>query len=60
MKKFFYLKHVYFKIFKFFSWQFGHAGKQFDKKVEVNFKICDVRPWETNTYSTFFAQYMKK
>ena len=26
---------------------FGHVGKWLDKKAKVNFKLCDVRNWET-------------
>ena len=30
---------------------FGHVGKRFDKKANVNFKIYDVIKWETNVLS---------
>ena len=30
------------RIFKFLSWIFGYAGKRFDKKSRVNFKMYDV------------------
>ena len=40
-----------FKIFKFLSWVFGHAEKQLDYKDKVNFKLYDVRTWETNKYN---------
>ena len=29
------------KIFKFFSWLFGHVGKRLEYKDQVNFKIYD-------------------
>ena len=35
------------KIFKCFSWIFGHVGKRFNYKDKVNFKIYDVATWET-------------
>ena len=36
-----------FKIFKFFSWLFGHVAKRLDKKDKVNFKLYDVTAWLT-------------
>ena len=51
----------FFKIFKFLSGRFGHARKQLDKKVMVNFKIYDVIKCETNNCNThIFSQYLKK
>ena len=35
------------KIFKCFSWIFGHVGKRLNYKDKVNFKIYDVATWET-------------
>ena len=49
MKNVFYitLKALFvLKIFKFLSWLFGHPAKRFGKKVNVNFKIYDVKDWE--------------
>lgn len=34
-----------------------HAGKWFDKKAWVNFKIYVVTHWETNYYNTHIPQY---
>ena len=27
---------------------YGHVGKQLDKKNKVNFRIYDIKNWETN------------
>ena len=48
------------KIFKFHPELFVHVGKRLDKKAKVNFKINDVTVWETNSYNTYIAQYLKK
>ena len=45
------------KIINFCSDFFGLAGKWFDKKAKVNFKIYDVTAWETNNYNTHIAHY---
>ena len=37
-----------FKIFKFWSWLFGHVAKRLDKKDTVKFKFNDVSDWLTN------------
>ena len=37
---------------------FGHVGKRFGKKANVNFKIYDVINWETS-YKSNIAQYLK-
>ena len=39
---------------------YDHAGKQFDKKNKVNFKIYDIKNWETDNYNIHFTQYLKK
>ena len=39
---------------------FGHVGKWLDKKAKVNFKLYDVRNWETNNYNAHIAHYLKK
>ena len=39
---------------------FDHVGKRPDKKAKVNFKIYDVRNWETNHYNTHVAQYFDR
>ena len=38
----------------------GHLQKWLDKKSKVNFKILNVKNWETNNYSTNIVQYLKK
>ena len=56
LKKLKMLKNAYFmlktlfilKIFTSLSWCFGHVVKQFDKKDEVNSKICNVTDWVAN------------
>ena len=48
------------KIFKFFSWLFGHVLKWLDKKDTVNFKFYDITVWLTNNYHTHIAQYLEK
>ena len=53
MKNAFYfmLKALFvFKIFTFFSWLLGHAGKRLGRKAKVSFRIYD------NTHN---AQYLK-
>ena len=42
------------------SWIFGYAGKRFDKKAKINFKIYDVTDWIANNYNTYIAEYFKK
>ena len=34
--------------------------KRLDKKAKVNFKLYDVKDWETNNYNKHVAQYPKK
>ena len=46
------------KIFKFFSWLFGHAEKRLDQKDKVNLKVCYVTTWLTKNYNTHIAQYL--
>ena len=38
----------------------GHLRKRLDKKASINFKICDVKGWQTNNYNTHTVQYPKK
>ena len=38
----------------------GHVGKPTDKKPKANLKIYSVRVWLVNSYSSHFAQYIKK
>ena len=38
----------------------GHVEKRFDKKAKVNFEIHDVADWQTNSFNTYIAQYLKK
>ena len=58
---YFILKAIWLlKYSNFYPYFFGHVGKCLDKKVMVNFKICDVTKWETNNYETHVAQYLKK
>ena len=47
------------KIFKCLSLLFGDEEKHFDKKDKFNFKIYDVKTWETNNCNTHIAQYLK-
>ena len=35
---------------------FRNVGKRLDKKAKVNFKIYDIKIWETNNYHTHIAQ----
>ena len=48
------------KIFKFFSWLFGHVAKRLDKKEKVKFKFHDVTTCLTNNCNTHIAQYFEK
>ena len=36
----------------------AHAGKRFDKKAKVYFKIYNVTNWKTGNYNTHIAQYV--
>ena len=45
------------QIFKFLSSIFWSCRKRFDEKAKVNFRIYE---WETNSYNTHIAQYLKK
>ena len=47
-----------FKVFKFFPDFFGHAGKRFDQKTKVKFKIYEVIKWKINNCNTHIAQYL--
>ena len=42
------------KIFKVLSWLFGHVEKRL-----INSKIYDVTTWETNSWDTYIAWYLK-
>ena len=46
------------KIFKFFSWPFGHVEKWLDQKGKVNLKLYNVTTWETNNYNIHIFQYL--
>ena len=62
MKNVFYfmLKALFIlKILKFLSWLFGHFGKWFDEKVEVNLKMYDNTDWKANNYYAHFNQYLQ-
>ena len=48
------------KIFNFLTWPFGHVEKTAWLKYKVNFKICDVAAWLTNSYNTYIVQYLTK
>ena len=48
------------KILKLLYWLVGHTGKPLDKKAKVNFKIYDVKDWQTNKSNTYIAHYLKK
>ena len=53
------LKAVFvLEIFTFFAVS-GYVEKQLDKKIIINFKICDVTDWESNNCNTHTAQYLK-
>ena len=43
------------KIFKIFSWLFGHVAKRLDKTDKVNFKFYDITAWLTNNYKKHIA-----
>ena len=46
------------KIFKFWSWLFGHIEKT--AWLEVTFKIYYFTSWLTNNYNTYVIQYLTK
>ena len=48
------------KIYKFFSWLFGHVEKWLHQKDKVNFTIYDVTTWLTNNPNTHIARYPTK
>ena len=48
------------KIFIILSWLSDHVGKWLDQKDKVNFKVYDVRTWETNNWDRHFAQHLRK
>ena len=48
------------KITKFLSWLFDHLEKRLDLRDKVNFKMYDIKIWETNNYNAHVAQYLKK
>ena len=57
MKNAFYLilKTIFFlKIFKLYSWLFGHAG------ITAWLEIHDVTAWLTSNYNTHIAEYLTK
>ena len=48
------------EILKFLPCLFGYVEKWLDKKVKVNFKIYDVKFWETNDYNTHIIQSLRE
>ena len=48
------------KIFKIFSWIFGHVKKRLDQEDDVDFKIHDVTTWLTHNLNTHVDQYFKR
>ena len=48
------------EIFKFLLWDFGHTGKQLDKKAKKSFEIDDATNWIANNYNTHIARSLKK
>ena len=44
------------KILKFF----GQVEKRLDQQYKTNFKMYDVKAWETNNFNTHIAHYLKK
>ena len=47
------------KIFKFFSWLFGHVEKLLDEKDKVNLKIYDAKTRELQLQYTFFPVFQE-
>ena len=45
---------------KFCPDSYGHVGKQPDKKTKANFKISEVKNWETINCNIHSIQYPKK
>ena len=54
-KRLLFLRYLYF-------WTdfFGNVGKRLEKEAKIDFKIYDVKDWETNNCNTHFAKYLKK
>ena len=51
---------LFLEIFTFLSWRFSYIEKRFDTKVEVVFKIYEVKDWTTNNYNIQTAKYIQK
>ena len=39
---------------------FVNVGKQLEKKSKINFKIYEIKDWETNNCNTPIACYLKR
>ena len=53
--------HFLLKILTFLSWFFAQVEKWLDYKEKINFKIHDVKNWETiDNHNTNIAQYLQK
>ena len=48
------------KIFKFFSWLFGHVAKRLDEKDKIDFKFYDDTAWLASNRNKHIVQYFEK
>ena len=56
-----YFTHLKSSIFIFFLFSpFGPVEKRLTMKAMINFKIDDVKNWETNNYNRGFARHLMK
>ena len=56
-----YLLHPPQKLYFLFLFSpFGPVEKRLDMKAMINFKIYDVKNWETNNYNIGFARHLMK
>ena len=55
-----YFTHLRSSIFFFLFSPFGPVEKRLDMKAMINFKIYDVKNWETNNYNIGFARHLMK
>ena len=56
-----YFTHLKSSIFIFFLFSpFGPVEKRLTMKAMINFKIDDVKNWETNNYNIGFARHLMK
>ena len=46
------------KIFKCFSWLFGHVENRLDQEDKAYFKIYGITTWLENNYNTDIARYL--